>query len=147
MKRGLILIISYFFVILFLYSGASKLMEYSLFQEQIAVSPILRPISTYIAWILPTTEFLAAILLFFPKSRLKGLYFSLVLMILFTGYIIAILLFDKQLPCSCGGILESLSWKEHLAFNSICIAVGAISTILERSIQKESKQLFFKIIF
>lgn len=29
------------------------------------------------------------------------------------------LLFVSELPCSCGGIIQRLSWKGHLAFNTL----------------------------
>src|SRR5260370_39077030 len=112
MKRTTISeIISMLFVTLFLYTGISKLMEYAVFKEQIAASPVLKPFARWLVWLLPLSEFSAAILLFVPRWRLKGLYAAETLMALFTGYIIAILTFSEHLPCSCGGVLQSLSWK------------------------------------
>src|SRR5438445_7843878 len=101
MKRSTIIeLIALLYVILFLYTGISKLMDYSVFKEQIATSPLLAPISGWIAIGLPAIEIILAIILFIPRTRLKGLYASLVLMIIFTGYIIAILSFNEHIPCS-----------------------------------------------
>src|SRR5689334_16631231 len=100
MKRTTIIeLIIVLYAILFLYTGVSKLMEYSVFKEQIAQSPILAPIATPVAFILPWLEFAVIVLMMIPKWRLKGLYASLVLMIGFTGYVIGILLFNEKLPC------------------------------------------------
>ena len=135
MKRTTIIeIISLLFVILFLYTSISKLMDYTVFKEQIAQSAILAPVARWIAWILPISEILAAVLLFIPRWRLKGLYTALALMLLFTGYIVAILNFSKHVPCSCGGVLEALSWKAHLAFNGGLIALASTGVILGRGL-------------
>lgn len=131
-KSTLVEIIGFLFIILFLYTGISKLMEYSVFKEQIADSPILKPFAPLIAWGLPLTEFLVSILLIVPRWRLKGLYASLILMIAFTLYIGAIMTFNKELPCSCGGIISLLSWKEHLVFNSVFILLAFAGVMLEK---------------
>jgi len=142
MKRTTITeIIALLFVILFLYTGISKLIEYTVFKEQIASSPLLAPLSGFTAWSLPIAEILVAILLFIPRWRLKGLYASLVLMVLFTGYIIAILAFDEHIPCSCGGVIELLSWKGHILFNSVFIVLALIGITLARKVSKEKSVL------
>jgi hypothetical protein len=126
--------ITVLFIILFLYTAISKLLEYSIFKEQIATSPLLAPFSKIIAMVLPWIEFIVVFMLIMPRWRLKGLYASFILMILFTLYIIGIMLFNKELPCSCGGILAEMSWTQHIIFNLIFIALSAIAIILEKNI-------------
>ena len=138
-KSTIVEIISILFVILFLYTGISKLMEYGVFKEQIAESPILQPIAPFIAWALPLTEFLVSLLLIIPRWRLKGLYASLLLMIAFTLYIGAVMTFNKELPCSCGGIISLLSWNGHLVFNSVFIFLGYAGVRLEKRIRQSIK--------
>jgi uncharacterized membrane protein YphA (DoxX/SURF4 family) len=138
-KTTIVEAISFLFIILFLYTGISKLMEYSVFKEQIAENPILQPFASYIAWSLPLTEFLVSLMLIIPRWRLKGLYASLALMIAFTVYIGAIMIFNKELPCSCGGIISLLSWDGHLIFNSIFILLAYIGVRLERQIRRSIK--------
>jgi uncharacterized membrane protein YphA (DoxX/SURF4 family) len=138
-KSTIVEIISVLFIILFLYTGISKLMEYAVFKEQIADSPILQPIAPFIAWGLPFTEFLVTILLIIPRWRLKGLYASLILMVAFTGYIGAIMIFNKELPCSCGGIISELSWQGHLIFNSIFILLAFAGVLLEKLTRQLNK--------
>jgi len=130
-------IVSVLFIILFLYTGISKVMDYSLFKEQISTSPSLASVARYIAGWLPWVEFLVTILLIVPRWRLKGLYASLGLMVMFTGYIIGILMFNKHIPCSCGGVLEELSWRQHIIFNSIFIALAVTGIVLLRHEQRE----------
>ena len=140
-KSTLVELISILFVILFLYTGISKLMEYAVFKEQISESPILKPFAPFIAWALPLTEFLVSILLIIPRWRLKGLYASLFLMVAFTLYIGAIMTFNKELPCSCGGIISLLSWEGHLIFNSVFILLAFAGVLLERQIKKSMKPI------
>ena len=138
-KSTLVEIISILFVILFLYTGISKLMEYSVFKEQMAESPVLKPFAPFMAWALPLTEFIVSLLLIIPRWRLKGLYASLFLMVAFTLYIGAIMAFNKELPCSCGGIISELSWKGHLIFNSVFILLAFTGVLLERKTRKPIK--------
>ncbi len=136
LKRTIPGVIALLFVVLFLYTGISKLMDYTNFREQIATSPILAPISSLIAWGLPLAEFAVAVLLFIPAWRLWGLYASFVLMLLFTGYITAILTFSAELPCSCGGVLEEMSWDQHLVFNIVFTLLALIGAVLEKKRRK-----------
>jgi uncharacterized membrane protein YphA (DoxX/SURF4 family) len=137
MKTSTIIeIIAWLFVSLFLYTGISKLMEYAVFKEQLSESPILAPIAEVVAWGLPLTEFVVSLLLFFPRYRLSGLYAALGLMVSFTCYVIAILAFSSKLPCSCGGVLEQLSWEGHIVFNSVFITFASIAIILSRRLKK-----------
>jgi uncharacterized membrane protein YphA (DoxX/SURF4 family) len=137
-KRTFIEIIALWFVILFLYTGISKLMDYPVFAEQIAMSPILEPVASWIAWMLPLSEFLAAILLFIPQWRRKGMYAAFLLMVFFTFYVGAILIYNDHLPCSCGGVIELLSWKGHLVFNNICVGLALTGIVLQRSLKSNA---------
>src|SRR4051812_47796926 len=113
MKTTIIEVISILFMILFLYTGISKLMEYPVFEEQLKES-ILKPIAPFVAWALPVIELVVVLFLLIPNWRLKGLYLSLALMTAFTAYVIGLVSFSHELPCSCGGILQELSWKQHI---------------------------------
>ena len=138
-KTVLVEIIAHLFIILFLYTGVAKLMEFDVFQEQLGDSPVLGPVAPIVAWGLPITEFVISLLLFFPRFRLKGLYASFIIMILFTAYVITILSIDKELPCSCGGIIEALSWKGHLIVNSGLVILAFAGIKMQRNLTRQSK--------
>jgi hypothetical protein len=121
---------------LLIYTGISKLIDYTTFREQIAMSPLLISVSGLIAGLLPWIEFLIAILVLMPRWRIKGLYAFTMLMIAFIVYIIAIILTNDQLPCSCGGVLEELSWNQHIVFNSIFILLGITAIIIESKLKR-----------
>src|SRR5579871_3722702 len=129
MKRSLISdTVAYFFILLFLYTGIEKLKDVKSFREQLISSPILSSIAGFVAWALPITEILLAIVIFIPAWRKKGLWGSLILMSLFTVYLCTILIIDNHLSCSCGGIIENLSPRQHVLFNlaAILLAIMAL---------------------
>jgi uncharacterized membrane protein YkgB len=115
-------------------------MDYSVFKEQLAMSPILSWAATPVAVLLPVVEFLIVLMLAVPRWRLKGLYSSFILMTAFTIYVIAMFLVAPEMPCSCGGIMEKLSWQGHLVFNGVFVLLNAIAIRL----QKKDKREFVK---
>ena len=110
-------IISAVILLLFLYTAGSKLLNHAEFRLALAGSPVVKPFAGILAWALPAAEILIVVLLFFPSTRLKGMYASLLLLSIFTLYLCCILLFSPVLPCTCGGVIEKLSWPQHIAFN------------------------------
>jgi uncharacterized membrane protein YjjP (DUF1212 family) len=42
------------------------------------------------------------------------------------------MIFNKELPCSCGGIISLLSWGGHLVFNSVFILLAFAGVMLEK---------------
>jgi len=124
-------IICYSFILLFVYAAAAKLLDHQKFELQIAKSPILTDFSGILAWLVPAVEIVIAILLLIPKTTSFGLFAALGLMTLFTAYIIAILNFSESIPCSCGGVLEHMSWQQHLAFNVAFVALAIIGILMQ----------------
>jgi len=117
-KRNLkVEIISYLFIILFVYAAVSKLLDFEQYRAQIGQSSLLNTFADYVAWGVPVTEILVSLLFFLPKLRLAGLWASFTLMVIFSIYIIFVLNFADSIPCSCGGVIASLSWSQHLIFN------------------------------
>lgn|SRR5690349_5464823 len=126
-------IISFLFIVLFVYAGVTKLMDYEKFAVQIGQSPLLTAYGDWLAWMIPGIEILISIFLAVARFRLLALYASLSLMVMFTAYIVAILNFSSYIPCSCGGILEKLGWTEHLIFNTVFIVLAVSGIVLTSS--------------
>lgn len=128
-KNTIIDVISYLYILLFLYAATSKLVEYDKFQLQISKSPIITDFAQILVWMVPALEIMISIMLLVKRTLMLGLYAAFALMCLFTAYIYAILNFTDSIPCSCGGVLEKLGWAEHLIFN-IGFMVLALTGIL-----------------
>ncbi|MCX2680979.1 hypothetical protein OOZ15_13580 [Galbibacter sp. EGI 63066] len=120
------------FILLWVYAAVNKLLDYEKFAVQIGQSPLLTDISGFVAWFIPAVEIIVSGLLAWPRSRLVGLYASFTLMVMFTGYIIAILGFSDNIPCSCGGVLEKLGWTEHLVFNIGFVLLAGVGIFMEK---------------
>src|SRR5260221_9768976 len=86
------------------------------FREQLLSSPLLENFAGFITWALPVGEVLLSIALLVPAWRLYGLYATLILMALFTAYVITIFFMDNQLSCSCGGVVGKFSPAHYLVF-------------------------------
>lgn len=133
MKKSLLVeSITYFFILLFLYTGVSKLMEIQRFSQELTSSPLVGPMAGIITWSVPIVEILLAVALFIPIFRLKALYATMALMSIFTVYVFILLLIDGHLSCSCGGIIEELSPKQHAIFNSSCVLLCAAAIVMAR---------------
>ena len=144
-------IISYFFILLFVYAAVSKILDFENFQIQIAQSPLLSTYAGITSYALIIAELLISFCLILPRYRIYGLYSSLGLMTSFTIYIYLIIHYSEFVPCSCGGILEKLGWDEHLIFNIGCVIMAAIgiylSVKLKQRFLKTSVWIISTIIF
>lgn len=126
-KNTFILVSSYLFVFLFLYAAISKFLDFETFTVQLAQSPLLSAYAGIIAWAVPGIEIGIALLLVIERFRLFALYAAFTLMVMFTAYIYIILNFSDFVPCSCGGVLEKLSWTQHLFFNIFFIILAGVA--------------------
>lgn len=115
-------------VLLFAYTATSKLLDLDTFEWRLAQMPHLSAHADLLQWGVPFSELTITGLLLFPRSRILGLYASFALLGLFTIYIIVVLASDHPTPCSCGGIISTLGWREHILFNGafMLMALGAI---------------------
>ncbi|MBS4063491.1 MAG: hypothetical protein KGZ74_02980 [Chitinophagaceae bacterium] len=113
-------------IVLYTYTGISKLSEYERFKGSLRRSPLIDQGADIIAWLLPATELVVVLLLFFGRSRKQGLYASLTLLVLFTLYLLYMVLFVADLPCSCGGVLQKMSWGQHVWFNLFFICINVL---------------------
>jgi hypothetical protein len=113
-------------ILLFAYTAISKLLGYRAFARVLSESPLIHNGADNIAWLLPAAELIVVLLLFFEATRKIGLYASLFLLVMFTLYLLYMVLFADHLPCSCGGVLNKMSWKQHIFFNLSFIGINLI---------------------
>ncbi|MBZ9730765.1 hypothetical protein LB467_13805 [Salegentibacter sp. JZCK2] len=125
--------IRYAFILLLFYAALSKLIEAPQFYNDLLNSPVFgnEKKAVFISWVVPIIELAIAGLLISTKYRELGLYLASGLIFLFTVYIIWILEFSDNIPCSCGGIINNLSWQEHLVFNTCFLFLGGLGIYLQ----------------
>ena len=125
-KAIIVDIIVYLFVLLFVYTAASKFMTYDKFSGVLHRSVLIGAYSSTIAWFVPAIEIVISILLIAPSTKKIGLIASLGLMTVFTIYLIYMINSGSKLSCSCGGIVSALSWRQHIWFNILFIILAII---------------------
>jgi hypothetical protein len=126
MKFNAAFFISLLLIFLFAYTGSSKLLDSKGFAAVLSTIPLIGRGAGIVAILLPLAELLIVLLLLFEKTRLTGLYASLALLLLFTVYLVYMVLAVPHLPCSCGGVISSMSWKQHVVFNVVFIVLTVI---------------------
>lgn len=110
-------IIPAIFIFLFVYTALSKLFAHKIFTQVLTETPLIGSIAVYIAIAIPVFELMVALLLLIPHTRRWGLYSAFGLMLIFTLYIGYMIAFTPNRPCTCGGVLEKMTWTQHLLFN------------------------------
>jgi len=131
-KELVILIICLTCVFLFVYVAYSKITDHQRFLAGLSNVEMFKGFSILLSWFIPVSELIVAVLLILPNTRKWGLYVFIGLMVLFTGYISGSLLWAKNLPCSCGGVIEKMSWKQHVWFNLAFIAIAVFALRLNK---------------
>lgn len=114
------------FIFLFAYTATNKIIAHSLFRFQLSEFPLISSFSNLMAWLIPLAELAVVILLLLPSFRIWGLWGSFGLMVVFTFYIIYLLLFAPDRPCSCGGVIGRMTWNQHLIFNLGLLALSIV---------------------
>jgi hypothetical protein len=103
---------------LLLYTAIDKLLHNERFQYALNTAQWLKQYREWLAVIIPVTELVLVFLMSRSSTRTIGLLLTACLMAAFAVYVAAMLRWSSYLPCGCGGIIDSLSWKQHLWLNS-----------------------------
>jgi len=129
-RTTIVELISAFFILLFVYAALSKVLDFEKFRVELGKSPLLNSSSFEISIMIPIIEILFSVFLVIKRLQLIGLYAAFALMVMFSCYILAILKFSSYIPCSCGGILQNMSWNQHLIFNLVFIGLAIIAVLI-----------------
>ena len=137
--RDAALLICYFlFTSMFIYAAVSKLMNYRIFIIQMDRQPFPDRYTPLLVWGVLISEILAAVMMMTLALRRIGLFFATAIMICFTAYIILVKLnYYGVIPCSCGGVIASFTWTQHLIFNLFFVAIGIVGIYLEKQFRKK----------
>jgi hypothetical protein len=123
--------ISSLLIFLFGYTAISKLLSIHRFEAVLEQSPLISSGAALLAWQVPLAELAIVLLLIFPATRKLGLWASALVLSLFTIYLVYMVLFSRYLPCSCGGVINNMSWPEHIGFNLVFIGLSVAALKLE----------------
>lgn len=140
MKRSdLQIVIAVLLIILFCYAAIAKLMDIDEFRRQLANQELPEWSKAPLLWLIPASELLLSVLLAFSQTRKIGYWGSAILMSLFSGYIgLVVMGYFDRVPCSCGGVLRSMSFETHLVFNLFFLALTIIGLYMFHSQNKHA---------
>ncbi|RYG97446.1 MAG: hypothetical protein EON58_09715 [Alphaproteobacteria bacterium] len=114
-----------------------KLIEFEKFRYQLVKQDFSIYLSGILIYLLPLSELVIVTLLLVNRTRFFGLILSAILLLIFSIYVALVVVgFTSRIPCSCGGILESMGWKTHLAFNVSFLSINVLALLLH---QKERR--------
>jgi putative oxidoreductase len=120
-------------IFLFVYTAISKMADATTFSKQLHNQPLPVWLTDNLFWVIPTAELITSCLLAIGITRFYGLILSAMLMLIFTSYVALILFgFYHRVPCSCGGVIASLSWTGHLFFNTFFLLLSLFGIYHER---------------
>jgi len=136
-KAATAAIISWMCMALFLYTAYAKIEDHQRFLGGLQNVHLIGGMAWPISFLVPIVEILVAVLLLIPKARRAGFYGFITTMLLFTGYIISVLIWEKHLPCHCGGAVEKLSWTQHILFNAAFILLAIVGVRLTISLKSK----------
>ncbi len=126
-------LIAVLLILLFIYTASSKLLDIDAFRKQMLNQPLPETLRQNLVWLVPVSEITTSIFLIFKPLRLYGFSLAFLLMLAFTLYVSLILANTfAYIPCSCGGILNTLSWEAHLIFNIVFTLLALAGVIIER---------------
>lgn len=125
-RNRIVEVISALFILLFLYTALSKTIDYRPTVNTLKANATLANFAAEITWTVIIIEYIATLTLFIPKTRKVGLITSMALISIFTVYILYMMLFVPNLPCSCGGIISKLTWSQHLIVNLIFMLLALL---------------------
>ena len=125
--------VCFLFITMFVYAAVSKWLIFNVFISQIDKQPFDNKYTPLLVWAIPVSEVTVSLLMVFDRTRLLGLRIGTAMMILFTGYIILIMMhFFGKVPCACGGAITEFTWTQHLFFNLFFVCIGVWALLLIR---------------
>jgi hypothetical protein len=140
-KEHFVELISCCLILLFVYTGITKLFDHSGLKRILETIPFIENpiIASFVVIALPIAELVVAGILIIPQFRKTGMYLSLSLMLFFTIYISLMLAFSIKLPCICGGVLKSMTWIQHLFFNIFFLCLSLLGVVFSKQIASKTE--------
>jgi len=136
-RKKIIEIISALFIVLYLYTALDKIYNFNFFRAQLTGYPYIQHYPQTVALVVPMVEIAVSCLLYFSVTRRIGLYAALLLITVFTVYLILMLMNNAaDLPCTCGGVLKNMTWKQHIVFNISFVFLALSAIRLELKVNK-----------
>lgn len=137
--RGSTTIISTILILIFSYTGLDKLIRWNASWGAFHNQTFPPELADVLAYVVPISELVIALLLLFTATRWWGLLAGTLLLSVFTTYVGLIWVGAfPRVPCNCAGILESLGWAEHFVLNLLLIGIAVYGLWLHTTKKAEA---------
>lgn len=125
-------------ILILFYTAAMKFIDHGSFESNLHQSPwtLIANNRFWFSWALPIVEIITTFCLIISRYRLIGFVLSTLLFAAFTSYLSYFILQKIHLPCSCGGIIAYLNWRQHVLLNSILLIISIWGILVEKKIRK-----------
>lgn len=113
--------------LLFAYTAISKVYDWQGTKGGLFNQVFPDWLATVLLYGLPPVELITAVMLISNPFRKTGFLVSIILLTAFSIYIgIVMTGIFGRIPCSCGGVINSLNWGEHLVFNLVFLGLAVV---------------------
>ncbi|MCU1483188.1 MAG: hypothetical protein JWQ19_3974 [Subtercola sp.] len=131
-KERVIIALRFVCMALFAYTAHAKIADHDRFLKGLTRVHLINGFAVTISFLVPVVEIIIVLLLLIPQTAKVGLYCFTTVMAIFTVYIISAMIWEKKLPCHCGGAIEKLSWSQHIWFNLAFISLAIFALWLTK---------------
>ncbi|MEJ2003781.1 MAG: hypothetical protein P8X57_02195 [Cyclobacteriaceae bacterium] len=130
LRRGLHTLSDFLFIAVFTYAAMTKVIAPVDFGVKLLkahyIPTFLIPAVTAL---IPLSEIAAVVFIMFGKFTRLGWEIIYILMICFDVHLAILHLVAPAAPCSCGGLLESISFGQHMIFNALLTLIAAVRLV------------------
>jgi hypothetical protein len=117
--------------VVYFYSGVDKLIHFDEFVVNFSKSPFApSEFINEVAFCVVGTELGICFLCFFNKFQKLACLLFMIISFIFSGYVFLMITYSPYLPCSCGGLINFLTWNEHLVLNILLTTISGYATII-----------------
>lgn len=123
-------------ILLWIYTGLDKVIRFDESRKSFLNQALPKEIGEILAYAIPGTELLLALLLFFSVTRWWGYVGSALLLTVFITYVGLIWTGAfPRVPCNCAGIIDRMGWEAHFWMNLFFIGVSLFG-LYEKEVKK-----------
>lgn len=126
-KRTIFSGIVFILAIAFWYAAINKIWSaerLNEFKTSLRQFPLIGIYAGILVYLLPLVEILIGFAIVYRPIQKMGLLAYLIIIIIFTLYIIYLEISGAHLPCPCGGLSKYLTWEQHIGINILLIYVS-----------------------
>lgn len=129
MRKIIVEIICFILLMNWFYEGIYKVAYWSNFSLYMKHAPLLKPVWQVLAYGIPVGEIVLALMFIFPKQRVRALYISIGVSMVFVFWIISVYLFTNRLFWPYHAMWKGPTWMQKMVI-SLGVCWGAFTVIV-----------------